>query len=99
MSRNRRVSVVESGDLILGSFNLEIRRTKVLCMLHKVCLGPIPFHCSVSASHCGFLSLSLEDIRGKEGGFTSFHSSRVPRTGAYVRKLFLGDGFIWFSVI
>lgn len=26
---NKRVSVVESGDLILGSFNLEIMRTKV----------------------------------------------------------------------
>lgn len=33
---NRIVSVVESGDLILGSFNVEIRRTKVLCYIRCV---------------------------------------------------------------
>lgn len=36
ISHNRRVSVVESGDLILRSFNVEIRRTKVLYYIRCV---------------------------------------------------------------
>lgn len=60
---NRRVSVVESGDLILESFNLEIIRTKVYYI--RYIRYDFTF-ITVSPYWCGFFSRSLEGIRVKD---------------------------------
>lgn len=49
------------------------------------------FHYCVPAYHCGFLSMSLEDIREREVCFASFHCSHEPSLKATIRKLYSQD--------
>lgn len=82
---NRRVSVVESGDLILRSFNLEITRREVLYYIR--CVWVRFTFTAASAYDYGFLNVSLEDSRGKEGHFASFLCFHRLGTRADIRKL------------